>query len=95
MRVVWGKDIEDLANIARAQGWVFYYRYEGKHYYYLYAGTEAELICFVVEAREPLKAKYVSIDDDGKLLTSDKPIMPACARITEVIKDETFEELLR
>lgn len=94
MRVTWCKELEDVANIARTQGWLFYYNSEGKHYYYVYVGTEAELLCIAVEVKEPLKAKYISIDDEGKLKTSDKPIMPACAKITTVIKDEGFEELL-
>ena len=94
MKVVWCKDLEDVVNIARSQGWLFYLNLQGKHYYYVYAGTEAELLCIVVEAKEILKAKYVSIDDEGKLVTSEKPIMPACAKVTTVVKDEGFERLL-
>jgi len=67
VKVTWCKDLVDLVNIARGQGWIFYYNYRGKHYYYVYAGTEAELTCISVEVKEPLKAKYVSIDEDGKL----------------------------
>jgi len=93
MKIVWCKDLGDVANVARTQGWLFYYNFQGKHYYYVYAGIEAELLCIAVEAEEPLKAKYVSIDDDGKLVTSEKPIMPACARVTTVAKDEGFERL--
>ena len=81
-------------NIARSQGWLFYLNLKGKHYYYVYTGTEAELLCIVVEAKELLKAKYVSIDEEGKLMTSEKPIMPACAKITTVLKDEGLEKLL-
>ena len=81
-------------NIARSQGWLFYLNLKGKHYYYVYTGTEAELLCIVVEAKEFLKAKYVSIDEEGKLTTSEKPIMPACAKITTVLKDEGLEKLL-
>ena len=94
MKIVWCKDLEDVINIARAQGWMFHYRQRGKDYYYVYAGTETELLCLLVEAEEPLKGKYVSIDDDGKLLISERPIMPVCARVVEVIKDESFEALL-
>lgn len=83
-----------MVNIARGQGWIFYYNYKGKHYYYVYAGIEAELVCIATELNEPLKAKYVSIDEDGKLVSSDRPIMPACARVTEILKDSSFEELL-
>ena len=93
MKIVWCKDLDDVVNVARTQGWLFYYNSQGKHYYYVYAGIEAELLCIAVEAEEPLKAKYVSIDDDGKLVTSEKPIMPACARVTTVAKDEGFERL--
>lgn len=95
MRVVWCKELEDVVNIARSQGWLFYHNFTGKHYYYVYAGAEAELICLVVEVKEPMKAKYVSIDDEGKLKTSDRPIMPACARVMSVVKDKGFEELLK
>jgi len=91
MKITWCKDTESLINIARAQGWVFYYSYQGKHYYYVYAGMEAEIMYIAVKAEEPIKGKYVSIDEDGNLITSDKPIMPACARIVEVVKDESFE----
>jgi len=95
VKVTWCKDLADVVNIARGQGWVFYYNYRGKHYYYVYAGTEAELTCIAAEVREPLKAKYVSIDEDGNLSHSDKPIMPACARVTEVLRDPSFEDLLK
>ena len=95
MRITWCKDLEGLVNIARSQGWLFYYDLKGKHYYYIYVGTEAELLCIAVEAKEPLRGKYISIDDEGELKLSDKPIMPACARITPVAKDEGFEQLLR
>jgi len=96
MKVIWCKDLEDLINIARIQGWLFYYNYGGKHYYYLYVGTRAEdNICVAIEAQAPIKEKYVSIDEDGKLVVSDKPIMPACARITKVAKDELFEGLVK
>ncbi len=95
MKIVWCKDLEDVVNIARSQGWLFCHNFQGKHYYYVYAGTEAELLCIAVEAKELLKAKYVSIDDEGKLKTSDKPIMPACARVMTVVKDEGFEGFLK
>lgn len=95
MKVMWCKDLEDVVNIARSQGWLFYLNLKDKHYYYIYTGTEAELLCIAVEANEQLKAKYVSIDDDGKLKTSDKPIMPACARVMNVVKDDGFKELLK
>ncbi|KUO42160.1 MAG: hypothetical protein AVW05_00310 [Hadesarchaea archaeon DG-33] len=94
MKILWCRDIEDVVNIARSQGWLFYLNLKGNHYYYVYTGTEAELLCIAVEAKEFLKAKYVSIDEEGKLVTSEKPIMPACAKITTVVKDEGFEKLL-
>jgi len=94
MKILWCKDLEDVVNIARSQGWLFYLNLKGKHYYYIYTGTEAELLCIVVEVKEFLKAKYVSIDEEGKLMTSEKPIMPACAKITTVLKDEGLEKLL-
>lgn len=94
MKIIWCEDLEDIINLARAHGWMFHYRYRGKEYYYVYAGAENELLCMLVEAEEPLKGKYVSIDDDGKLLISDRPIMPACARVVGVLKDPAFEELL-
>lgn len=94
MKVVWCGELEDVINIARTQGWLFYRNLKGKYYYYVYAGTEAELLCLAVEAKEPLKAKYVSIDDEGELKTSDKPILPLCAKVISVTKDEGFEELL-
>jgi hypothetical protein len=95
VKVTWCKDLADLVNIARGQGWIFYYNFRGKHFYYVYAGTEAELTCISVEAKEPMKAKYVGIDEDGELSHSDKPIMPACARITEVLRDSQFEDLIK
>ncbi len=94
MKVVWCGELKDVINIARTQGWLFYRNLEGKHYYYVYAGTEAELLCLAVEAKEPLKAKYVSIGEEGELKTSDKPILPTCAKVISVTKDEGFEELL-
>ena len=95
MKVTWCKNLADLVNIARGQGWIFYYNFRGKHFYYVYAGTEAELTCISVEVKEPLDAKYVSIDEDGKLSISDRPMMPACARITEVTRDSSFEEFIK
>lgn len=95
MKIVWCKDLEDVVNVARTQGWLFYYNFQGKHYYYIYAGIEAELLCITVEAKDPLKAKYASIDDEGNLVTSEKPIMPTCAKVTRVAKDEGFEGLLK
>jgi hypothetical protein len=96
MKIIWCKDLKDLINIARNLGWLFYYNYRSKHYYYLYAGPRAEdNLCVAIEVQAPIKEKYVSIDEDGKLVTSDKPIMPACARITEVAKDELFEGLVK
>jgi hypothetical protein len=95
MRVVWCKDIEDVVNIARGHGWLFYNHLSGKHYYYVYAGVESELICLAVEVKEPLKAKYVSIDDEGRLRMSDQPILPACARIVKVAEDKSFEDLTK
>jgi len=95
MKIIWCKDLDDVVNIARTQGWLFFIEAHGKHYYYVYAGTEAELLCLAVEAGEPLKAKYVSIDDDGNIKTSDKPIMPTHAKVVNVAKDEEFEELLK
>lgn len=95
MKVVWCKEIEDVINIARSQGWLFHYIAGGRDYYYVYAGTESELLCLVVEGQELLGGKYVTIDDDGKVVTSEKPIMPACARVISVAKDKGFEELLK
>ena len=95
MRIVWCKDIESLANLARNLGVIFYYIYRGKHYFYVFTGTEAEIVYLAVETKGPLGGKYVSIDEDGKLITSDKPIMPACARVVEVEKDESFEGFLK
>lgn len=48
-----------------------------------------------VEVKEPLKAKYVSIDDDGLLKTSNQPIMPSCATVVTVAQDKSFEELVK
>lgn len=96
MKVTWCKDLSDVVNIARTQGWIFYHKYKEKHYYYyVYAGTESELTCIAVEVKEPLKTKYVSIDEEGMLTSSDRPMMPACARVTEVVKDPSFESLLK
>jgi len=95
MKVVWCRDIEDVVNIARGHGWVFHYSDGGDHFYYVYAGVESELMCLAVKAKEPLKAKYVSIDDEGKLKQSEQPIMPSCAKVVEILRDETFEELLK
>jgi len=94
LKIIWCKDFEDIVNIARGQGWLFHLETRGNHYYYVYAGTEAELLCLVVELKEFVKAKYVSIDDDGALKLSQTPILPACARIISVDKDKGFEELL-
>jgi hypothetical protein len=95
LKVTWCKNLEDVVNIARGQGWIFHYNYRKKHYYYIYVGTEAELLCIAVETKEPLKTKYVSIDEDGRLVCSDRPIMPACARVTEIVKDKSFEEFIK
>jgi hypothetical protein len=95
MKITWCRELEDVVNIARSQGWLFHYNLRGKHYYYVYAGTEAELMCIAVETNDPPKAKYVSINDEGKLVTSNAPIMPACARVITVIEDKGFEELLK
>jgi hypothetical protein len=94
MRVIWCRDLSDLANIARAHGWVFHLAHGGKHYFYLYVGTEEELICIAVQTEQPVTARYLSIDEDGKLSSSDKPILPTCARVTDVTKDETFESFI-
>jgi hypothetical protein len=94
VKIIWCRDLEDLINIARSQGWLFYINLGGRHDYYLHTGMEAELLCLAVEVKEPLKAKYVSIDDDGNLKTSDRPILPACAKIVNVARDREFEELL-
>lgn len=94
MRTIWCNGIEDLVSIARNQGWLFFHEYHGKNYYYVYVGTEQELLCLAIEAKEKLDGKYVTIDDEGKIVTSDKPIMPACSRIVGVAKDEQFESLL-
>lgn len=94
MRTIWCNDIEDLLSIARNQGWLFYLEYKGKNYYYVYVGTEKEILCLAIDTKEKLEGKYVTIDDDGKIVTSDKPIMPACSRIVGVVKDEEFENLL-
>jgi hypothetical protein len=95
LKIIWCKDLEDIVNIARSQGWLFYIYLQDKHYYYIHTGAETEILCLAVEVKEPLKAKYVSIDDDGKIKTSDKPIMPACAKIVNVVEDPKFEELLK
>jgi len=95
MRIMWCKDIESLVSVARNTGVIFYYNCRGKHYYYVFTGTEAEIVYLAVDAKGPLKGKYTSIDEDGNLITSDKPIMPACARVVEVEKDESFEGLLK
>lgn len=95
MRIVWCKELEDVVGIAQSLGWLLSLEVKGNHYYYVYAETRAELFCIAVKVDEPLKEKYVSIDSEGKLKTSDKPIMPSCARITSVIKDEEFEEILK
>ena len=94
MRTIWCNEIDDLLSISRTQGWLFYFRHQGKHYYYVYAGADPEFICLVIEVKEPLKGKYVTIDDDGKIVTSEKPIMPSCSRIVSVAKDEGFEKIL-
>ncbi len=94
MKAIWCENLEDVINIARTQGWLFYRNFNGKHYYYVYAGVEGELLCLVVEVKEPLKAKYVSIDDEGISKTSDKPILPICAKVVSVTKDEGFDNLL-
>jgi uncharacterized protein len=48
-----------------------------------------------IAAREPFDPIVFELeDDDGKLLISDRPIMPACARVVGVLKDQSFEELL-
>jgi len=95
LRIIWCKDLEDIANIARGQGWMFHLESGSKHYYYVYAGSEHELLCLSVGTDEPVNAKYISIDDDGKLKLSQTPILPTCARIINVDKDEGFEEALR
>jgi len=95
MKIVWCKDLEDVVNVARTQGWLFYYNFQGKHYYYVYAGIEAELLCIMVETKDPMKAKYASINDEGNLVTSETPSMPTCAKVVRVAKDEGVEGLIK
>ncbi len=94
MRAIWCEDIDDLLAIARNQGWLFCLRQNNQHYYYVYVGTMQEILCLTIGVKEKLAGNYITIDDDGKIVTSDKPIMPACSRIIKVTKDEEFEKLL-
>ncbi len=95
MRIIWCRELEDVVNISRSHGWLFYNTVGGKHYYYVYAGVENEIMCLAVKVKEPLAGKYVAIDDDGKIKVSEQPIMPSCARVVSVAEDKTFEEILK
>ena len=95
MRVVWCRNLEDVISISRAHGWLFHYHSGGKHYYYIYAGVENELMCLAVAVNKPLEGKYVAIDDEGKIKQSDQPILPSCAKIVEIERDDSFEEILK
>lgn len=95
MKMIWCRDIEDLVNISRAHGWLFHFRVNEKHYYYVYTGVENELLCLVVATDKPLEGKYVSIDDEGRLKQSNQPILPSCTKIVEVERDGSFERALQ
>ncbi|MFN4133262.1 MAG: hypothetical protein ACK4GQ_02705 [Candidatus Hadarchaeales archaeon] len=95
MKVIWCSDIEDVINMGRIHGFIFYLEKNRSHYYYVYGGVESEMICMAVKSQKPITAKYVSVDDDGNIVTSDKPIMPSCAKIVRILKDDYFEELLK
>ncbi|MEM2192300.1 MAG: hypothetical protein QW179_00660 [Candidatus Hadarchaeales archaeon] len=95
MKVIWCSDVEDVINMGRIHGFIFYIERNGAHYYYVYAGGESEMICMAVKSPKPINAKYVSVDDDGNIVASEKPIMPSCAKIVKIVKDDCFEELLK
>ncbi|MEM1689648.1 MAG: hypothetical protein QXU01_02690 [Candidatus Hadarchaeales archaeon] len=95
MRAVWCKNLEDLVNIARGFGWLFYFEKNGRHYYYVYVPLNHETICLVTEVKEPLDAKYTTIDDDGSIKLLKVPITPLCVKIVEVMEDKIFEEILK
>ncbi|MEM2878334.1 MAG: hypothetical protein QXG10_02150 [Candidatus Hadarchaeales archaeon] len=94
MKIIWCKNLEDVVTAASGHGWLFHLAHGGSHYYYVYAGVESELLCMLVRCDSSVAARYVTINDDGELKTSERPIMPACARIIEVTRDEKLEEAL-
>ncbi|MEM2874429.1 MAG: hypothetical protein QW567_00170 [Candidatus Hadarchaeales archaeon] len=94
MRVVWCRSIEDVVTVASAHGWIFHLQRGDRHYYYIYAGVESEILCIAVQTNTSIAGKYVSMGDEGEMKSSDKPIMPACARVVEVARDEKFEEMI-
>lgn len=94
MRVVWCKSLEDVVAVASAHGWVFHLTRGDRHYYYVYAAGEHEMLCIAVRTDSPIAGRYVSIGDEGELKSSEKPILPACARVVEVARDEKFEETI-
>jgi hypothetical protein len=95
MRIIWCKNLEDVVSVAMGHGWLLHLQMDGRHYYYVYAGVESEIICIATRSDSPISARYVTIGDEGELKTSGKPIMPACARIVEVAEDRCFEECVR
>jgi hypothetical protein len=95
MRVIWCKNLEDIVNIGRGFGWIFHIEKESKHYYYIYAPIDHEVICLAIRSDEPVVARYTAIDDDGKIKFSNTPIMPVSVKIVDVDEDETFEEILK
>lgn len=95
MRIIWCSDLEDVINLGRIHGFIFHIEKAGIHYYYVYTSGESEMLCIAVRTTNPITAKYVSVDDDGAIVTSDKLIMPSCAKVVNVLKDEHFEEALK
>lgn len=94
---VWVKEIEDIVNLARQIGFMMSYKVdENTHIYYVRASGGGEQVHYILTARlHPIKGKFVSLDDEGNLKVSDKPILPFCAKITEVVYDCSLTEILK
>jgi len=92
---VWCGSLEDLVYIARGFGWLYHFKKNGRHYYYVYVPINQETACLIVETREPLNAKYTTIDDDGSIKLLNVPTTSLCVKIVEVERDENFEEILK
>lgn len=97
MKGIWVKEIEDIVNLGRQIGFIMYFRLSKRtHVYYVRAtGEEGHVHYILVALNEPLKGRFVALGDEGQVKVSDTPIMPICAKITEVVFDLSLAELLK
>lgn len=97
MKGIWVKDIEDIVNLGRQIGFIMYFKLSKRtHVYYVRcSGEEGHVHYIMVALSEPLKGKFVALGDEGQVKISDTPIMPICAKITEVVFDLSLAEMLK